>query len=430
MRSPSRGLRCVLAFLGVGTAFGSWTTTARADLRADAARIETAWRSVGAKVTTLPTRFLWDEEVMTVRLPKREGKAACTTVALVSSRGTSFRAKLGGIDDPDGRDRGASIAGVTEIVRCDGIEVDRIMISGDAGRGAVEVIVGYGAQPLPGLREVLTERTGGLVVNTSEPGPLPTLPPAARRVESASARARGEGAKLAPLEKLVARPDGTGLAEIDLEPGCHRIDLLAHESSDASARARFDVDAELRDSDDDTLLARDRSEAADARLYTCVGNAVQGAVAFAGAPSLGTVTRILASWPIPDAIPRTWGPQVRARMTGALLARGVSRAAEAPIVQIQGGTGLTGLTVDVEPGACYVAIVAGIRGRLRQLSLRASVGALDSTDERGAVDEAAAVAFCARDRRNARLEVEARGAAPWWALSLHRLQSAVWEAKR
>ena len=419
----------LLALLAVGTVFGSSSSNAYADLRDDSVRIEKAWRAAGAKVTTLPTRFLWDEEVMTVRLPKREVAAPCTTVALVSSRGTSFRAKLGGLDDPDGRDRGASIAGVTEIVRCDGHEVDRVLISGDAGRGAVEVIVGYAARPLPGLRDVLTERTGGLVVNTSEPGPLPTLPPAARRVESAEARARSEGARLAPLEKLIARPDGTGLAEVDLEPGCHRIELLAHET-DSSARARFDVDAELRDSDDDTLIARDRSEAADARLYTCVGAAVQGAIAFAGAPSSGTVSRILASWPIPDAIPRSWGPQVRARMTGALLARGVSRATEAPIVLSQGGQGLTGITVDVEPGACYVAIVAGIRGRLRQLSLRASVGALDSTDERGAAEEAAAVAFCARDRHVARLEVEARGAAPWWALSLHRLQSAVWEAKR
>jgi hypothetical protein len=419
----------LLALLAVGAATPSADSSARADLRGDVARVGDAWRKAGARVTVLPTRFLWDEEVLTVRLPKPEGRAPCTTVALVSARGTSFRAKLGGIEDADGRDRSASIAGVTEIARCDGGEVDRVLVSGDAGRGAVEVIVGYGAQPLPGLREILTERSGGVVVNTSEPGPLPSLPPAARRVDSAEARARGEGAKLAPLEELGARPDGTGLTEVDLEPGCHRIELVAHEVH-GSARARFDVDAELRDSDDDTLLARDRSEAADARLYTCVGSLVQGAVAFAGAPSGGQVTRILASWPIPAAVPRAWGGQVRARMTGALLARGVTRATEAPILLTQGGAGLTGLTVDVEPGACYVAVVAGIRGRLRQLSLRATVGALDSTDERGASDEAAAVAFCTRDRRVARLDVEARGAAPWWALSLHRLESGVWESKR
>lgn len=409
---------------------------ARADLRGDAARVEKAWRAAGAQVTVLPTRFLWDEQVLTVRLSEaaqkgeRAGRAnrTCTTVALVAARGTSFRAKLGGIDDPDGRDRSPSIAGVAEITRCDG-EADRILVAGDAGRGAVEIVVATAPKPAVPLREVLPERTGGVVVNTSEPGPLPSLPPADKRIESAEARALAEGATLAPRERLTARPDGTGLAEVELEPGCHRLELLASEV-EAGSRARFDVDAELRDGDDDTLLARDRSEAADARLYTCVGGAVSGAVAFAGAPPQGTVTRVLASWPIPDAVPRTWGPPVRAKMAQALLARGVARATAAPIYLTQGGVGLTSVPVAVEPGACYVATVAGIRGRFRQLTLRASVGAIESSDERGAVDEAGAVAFCTHDRHTVRLDVEARGTVPWWALALHRLSSGAWETKR
>ena len=409
---------------------------ARADLGADAARVAAAWRAAGAEVTRLPTRFLWDEQALTVRLPetasprKSPGPVAraCTTVALVAARGTSFRAKLGGIDDPEGRDRSPSIAGVAELTRCDG-DIDRIIVAGDAGRGAVEIVVAIGPKPAPPLREVLPERTGGVVVNTSEPGPLPSLPPAQKRIEAAEGRALSEGAALAPREQLTARADGTGLTEVDLEPGCHRIELLASELA-AGSRARFDVDAELRDTDDDALLARDRSEAADARLYTCVGGAVVGAVAFAGAPPQGTVTRVLASWPIPDAVPRTWGSPVRAKMAQALLARGVARLPAAPIYLTQGGVGLTSVSVDVEGGACYVATVAGIRGRFRQLTLRASVGAIESSDERGAVDEAGAVAFCTHDRHAVKLDVEARGTVPWWALALYRLSSGAWETKR
>ncbi len=403
---------------------------ARADLVQDAARVERAWRSVdNTNVQALPTRFLWDEEVLTVRLPPRATPMPCTSVALVGARGASFRAKLGGIEDRDGRDRAASIAGVAELVRCDGREVDRVIISGDAGRGAIEIIVAGSRAPLPALRDLLPERTGGVVVSTSEPGPLPTLPAANKRIDSAQARARSDGAKLAPVEVLEARPDGTGGTEVDLDPGCHRIELLAHES-EGSSRARFDVDAELRDADDDVLLARDRSEASDARLYTCVGVPVLGAIAFAGAPPGGKVTRLVASWPIPEAIPRTWGAPVRARMAGALLSRGLSKTLTPAVFLGQGGTGLTSVPVSVEPGACYVAVVAGIRGRLRQLALRASVGALDSVDERGAAEESAAVAFCTRERRLVRLEIEARGANPWWALALHRTQSSVWESKR
>lgn len=421
--------RTVVALLALVSAFVP--QVARADLRGDAARVEGAWRASGAVVTVMPTRFLWDEETLTIRFPtpSPERSYPCTTVAIVAARGTSFRAKLGGFDDPDGRDRSASIAGVTEITRCDGSDVDRVLVAGDAGRGAVEILVAYGDHAPPGLREILPERTGGVVVSTSEPGPLPTLPPVQRRIEASEARARNEGATLAANEKLRARPDGTGTNEVALEPGCHRLELLAHEA-DPSGRARFDVDAELRDSDDDTLLARDRSEAADARLYTCTGVAVQGNVAFAGAPAGGTVTQVLSSWPLPEAVPRNWGPQVRAKMAGALLARGLSHAVEAPIALAQGGVNVTTVPIDVEPGACYIAVLAGIRGRLRQLSLRATVGAIDATDERGAVDENAAVAFCAHERRIARLDVEARGASPWWALAVHRLQSGVWEGKR
>ena len=106
------------------------------------------------------------------------------------------------------------------------------------------------------------------------------------------------------------------------------------------------------------------------------------------------------------------------------------RTPGAPVWLGQGGSGLTAMPVPVEAGACYVAVVAATRGRMRQLALRASVGALESADERGAQEEGAAIAFCARDRRFVRLEVEARGANPTWALALHRVQSGVWELKR
>ena len=415
--------------LGAAALFVALTDAApaRADLALDVSRVERAYRASGADVEVLPTRFLWDEEVLTVRLDPKP--STCTTVALVAARGTSFRARLGGIEDREARDRGASIAGVTELSRCDDAPVERVVVSGDAGRGAVEIIVARGLFVAPTLRSILPERTGGVVLTTSEPGPQPTLAPAHKRVESAELRAKSEGAHIEATEKVNVRSDGTGMTEVELDPGCHRIDLLAHEV-EGGARARVDVDAELRDSDDETLLARDRSEAADARLYACVGVPVLGAVAFAGAPSSGKVSRVHASWPIPDAVTRAFGPHARARMAGALLSRGLTRLPGAPVWLGQGGSGLTAMPVPVEAGACYVAVVAATRGRMRQLALRASVGALESADERGAQEEGAAIAFCARDRRFVRLEVEARGANPTWALALHRVQSGVWELKR
>jgi hypothetical protein len=84
----------------------------------------------------------------------------------------------------------------------------------------------------------------------------------------------------------------------------------------------------------------------------------------------------------------------------------------------------------VETGACYVAVVGVARGHARQLQLRALVGGRESTDERGASEEAALVSFCARAHESARLEVLARGTGVSWGLALFRVKSGVWETGR
>ncbi|HVJ93485.1 MAG TPA: hypothetical protein VM580_26975, partial [Labilithrix sp.] len=64
------------------------------------------------------------------------------------------------------------------------------------------------------------------------------------------------------------------------------------------------------------------------------------------------------------------------------------------------------------------------------LQLRALVGARESTDERGAAEEAALAAFCVRAHEAVRLEVLARGTGVNWGLSLFRVSSGVWETGR
>jgi hypothetical protein len=117
-------------------------------------------------------------------------------------------------------------------------------------------------------------------------------------------------------------------------------------------------------------------------------------------------------------------------MAGAMLARHISSPPEPALLLAQGGPGATSVPVDVEPGACYVALAAVTQGHARGLGLRAIVGARQATDERGINDEAGAVAFCARERTHARLEVEARGTALAWGVALFRIEGGVWEAAR
>jgi hypothetical protein len=117
-------------------------------------------------------------------------------------------------------------------------------------------------------------------------------------------------------------------------------------------------------------------------------------------------------------------------MARVLFLRHVAVPADDPVVLAQGSSGTTPLPLSLETGGCYVAVLGLARGRARQLQLRAFVGARESTDERGAADEAALTAFCVRAHESARLEVFARGTGVSWGLALFRVKSGVWEGGR
>ena len=84
----------------------------------------------------------------------------------------------------------------------------------------------------------------------------------------------------------------------------------------------------------------------------------------------------------------------------------------------------------VETGGCYLALVALTHGHARSLQIRTVIGARESTDERGATEEAALSAFCVNAYETARIEVHARGTGVGWGLALFRVKSGVWEAGR
>ena len=406
-----------------------------AELDDVAARVESEWRKTGANVHRAETRFLYDDETITVLVPPPI-EHGCITVALVAARGLSFHAKVSGADDDplleDPTARAASIAGVLQIERCGGAPIDHLVVTSDAGRGSIETVVARSPKPMPALRSVLPERTGGLLPPSPDPGPSPALPVPAKRAEQGEMRARRDGAHLAPREAWNAGVDGTGEAPITLEPGCHRVELFAPEAirnGRVVRRPRLDVDAELRDEDDE-LLARDRTDAADPRLEACVGEATSAVVVFAGAPASAQLVATHASWALPEHLPSAWGSEARGRMARALRVRHVAEPHEDAIALYQGPSGETPIPLQLEPGGCYLAVAAVTQGHARGLGLRAVIGMRDFSDERGADDDAGAVAFCANDRAIAHLDITARGNTLAWGLALFRMHSGVWEGAR
>jgi hypothetical protein len=210
------------------------------------------------------------------------------------------------------------------------------------------------------------------------------------------------------------------------------VEIFANDprTGQSSRRFRLDLDAELRDDDDDTMLGRDRTDAPDAHLEACVGKETLGALVFSGAPPSSHVLVTHAAWPIPEHTPWAWGDVTRGKMAGALLARHVAGPPGDAVALAQGGSGVTSVPIEIEPGGCYLAVAAVTHGHARGLGVRAVVGARQASDERGTNDEAGAVAFCARDEARGRLEIEARGTALSWGLALFRIESGVWEVER
>jgi hypothetical protein len=431
----SRVVRHGIALAAFGAVFALTRMTA-ADARDIATRVEEQWKALGARTAVIPTRFLFDEETVLVPIaPAEERDTECTEVAVLGARGLSFRASLSDAPvDPlvvqEPAARGSSTAGVLALRRCGGPPVRHVVITAEAGRGAVEVVVGRSLRPLSPLASLLPERTGGLIPPPAEAGALPILVGQEKRAEAAEIRARREGGIVLPRLGAPTGPDGSGEVPLELDEGCHRIEVFGGDPARyrTARRFRLDVDAELREADH--LLVRDRTEAPDARLETCVGTPTKVILLHAGSPPGASVIVTRATWPLPARLPQLWGPSMRSKMARVMFLRHVAVPAEDPIYLAQGSTGTTPLPLSVEAGGCYVAVVGVGRGRARQLQIRVQGGGRESTDERGAADEAALSAFCVRAHESPKLEVIARGMGLHWGLALFRVRSGVWESGR
>jgi hypothetical protein len=431
-----RGWRAAVVACSLVAAGASYGRDARAELHESVERLAEAWRGVGASVVIDKTRFLNDDSddqrpivVVLPELPEGE----CTTIVMMGARGLGFHVRLVGVGGVAGEDpevkRVPSAAGAVSIERC-GDAPRRLIVASDSGRGALETVVARSSRPLPPLRTVLPERSGGMLLPVSEPGLLPPLPPPDKRAEVTETRARRDGAVIATRVTWTAGVDGAGTGELTLDPGCHSVQLFAVDprALRAGRRGKLDLDAEMRDGADDRMLARDRTDAPDAQLSVCVGESTHVGILFAGSPPGAPVLVAHAAWALPDHLPAVWGSEARGRMAHVLLARHVTSLPSEPVQLAQGGYGLTPVPLSIEPGACYLALVTLVKETTRALGLRVHVGTSDAADDRGIDQDGAAVAFCAGQRTHALADIEARGTPLLgWGLALYRLQSGIWE---
>lgn len=420
---------------------GSLLLTARfahADLSEDAQRLADDWSRRSAQVERLSPFFAEHGQPRVVRIapnPSADSKPGCITVAFVGAQTVNFSAvpMIDGVPLdffalPEGhpgasRDGNGAFSslGVATISRCNDERslLERLVISMRSPRGAIEAIVARSAAPLGDARDVLSERVTGLVASRGnpgrpiEPGPLPT------RVLHAEDRARLEGAQSFIRTPAVASAEGLGQTRLRLSEGCHRITVMAAVPEAFPHRAT-DIDAEVRN-DDGATLAQDRSETPDARLDFCLGTAARVTIVFGGAAGAVPIMVSDAIWPIAETIPNYWGTRVRAGFALAFRRRHIPAPAALPSAEMLGSSGLTMLPVGLEPGRCYFAAMAVLRGDPRSMRVSATVG--DKFVREDAVDqpEGTGVTLCAGASETARIDVDARGNNVFWVFALFPL---------
>jgi hypothetical protein len=248
-------------------------------------------------------------------------------------------------------------------------------------------------------------------------GPRPTVAPLALRVQAVERRATQSGAIELTNEEFTASGLGTGVELVPLGAGCHKFELLAGERARGDRRA-VDLDLEISTADGGNVLATDKSESNDARAMVCVGEPLPVAVRFAGAPPGSRVTLLRARWDLAQGLPERWPAEARAPMSAVLREQGLSLAGARLVDEALGVQGATAMPVEVEPGACYVALVVELRGTAQTLSLGARSGRREAQSRAPLDARGTALSFCAGSSSRALIEVEARGFSLVWMAAL------------
>jgi hypothetical protein len=446
VRWPRRALAVALATMVAGGA-----TPAAAELSDDAVALVRDWRRAGAEVLQMAPLFMSHGETRSVPVPPvLSTTEACLRVTILAERQVSFVARslgpsgfdprrhwLGGLEGlledleeagGEAREARSSQAGVATLDVCGRARarLGAVQVAMQSERGAVEVVFAAHARErsLAEVDVVLPERAVGLEAPGGEGGVPLRLDALELRAARADKAARLDGARMVVRADTQASLEGNGSVLLKLSGGCHRLAVLA-DADDAPALGApgggppsVDLDAEVRRPGADVALAVDRAHAPDARLDFCLGDAERVELRFAGAPPGARVSVLDGYWPPPAGLPDGWGPEARAGLAWALFRQRAPEPASAPTTRLVGGAGVTILPVDVEPGRCYVAALALMRGEASAGRLTARVGGRSHYDDATDAVRSAAVSFCAQDEELAQLQVELRARAAWWLLTL------------
>lgn len=413
--SPGRARGFLLALFAVAFA----APDARADLGNDVERVTLAWSAFG-HVHRLKPRFLERGDVLPLLFPPElvtDDPAGCLTLVLLGTTSMQFlvdpRGELSGrgpLDTPEG-----SLAGALEITRCgpEKAALANVFVEMRSPRGVLEVLALGSPKRPPLLTSILPHRDPGPMAPLGGSGPRPSVAPLTLRIQAVEQRAARSGALELTNQELTASGVGMGVELVPLGAGCHEFELLAGERT-RSDRRSADLDLEISSADGDRLLATDKSESNDARALVCVGEPTPVTMRFAGAPPGSLVTLLRARWDLADGLPLRWPAEARAAMSAVLREQGLGLRGARLVDEALGVQGSTAMPFEVEPGACYLALVVELRGTAQTLALAARAGGREAQSRAPFDAPGTALSFCAGATSRALVEVETRGLSLVW----------------
>lgn len=415
-----RGMAPSLGALAATLALAS---VASADLGADVERVKLAWASSSKLVDQTP-RLLERGAIRRLFLPREAVDPTtddCTTVAVLGASSTNFLLRFLPTADDGAASRDwpePSIAGVAQVTRCGARKamLGRVAVEMRSPRGVLEFVVARSAEPMPSLLKTLPHRDPGPPGRRRETGPPASLAPLAERIERVQHK-NEQNNGLDPYErKVTSSRTGTGSKLFRLDAGCHRFDVLGEASDDEEHPT--DLDVMIKSVADETLLGEDRSDNADASVEFCVGEQEIVKLSFQGAAPRSDVAVVLASWRLPEGLPQAWGARARASMAEAVGKAQFPALTESPVFASLGVQGPTFLPVEVLPDACYLVVIAAIRGATNGIAIAAESGGALGQNQSQPDEPSTSLAFCAEGDDRAVIEVEAHGSGLGWLLGV------------
>src|SRR4030095_15532774 len=100
----------------------------------------------------------------------------------------------------------------------------RLVVEMRSPRGVIEVIAVRAPRPVPPLLGTLRHRDPGPIAPLGISGPRPVSAPLVDRVRAVEQRGRHENARV-ERKNYRTNNDGSGEIAVELDAGCHRLDL-------------------------------------------------------------------------------------------------------------------------------------------------------------------------------------------------------------